>query len=128
MPPVSIAGKTCRCAIKHPGTKHCPCRPRHKAKPLPLVRTKPVRCQVAEYFSLAELAFLIWWALRKLGLAPFTVARISGAIRALNLRSDITQYNTNVTGCVIFRQQTMVHKSMLSRLQAYIEERHLNQE
>lgn len=128
MPPVSIAGKTCRCAVKHPGTKHCPCRPRIKAKPLPPIKSKPVSCQVKEYFSLAELAFLIWWALRKLGLTPFTVARISGAIRALNLRSDVTEYNTDVVGCVIFRQQTMVHKTKLPALQTYIEDRYLKQE
>ena len=87
-----------------------------------------MQCQVREYYSLAELAFFIWWASRKLGLQPFTVARISGAVRALNLRSDTTEYKTDVVGCVILRQQTMVHKSKLTALQTYIEDRYITQE
>jgi hypothetical protein len=66
--------------------------------------------------NLAELAYAIGTAIN----CPLTVLDISGAIRGLGLKNDRSPRRTVSRGCVVFRQQTMVHTSQTHRLQQYI--------
>lgn len=107
----------CRCC-RHE-LPHCKCRLDQKPRPKPRpVRVKPEPCQLTEYMSLFEIAYAVFVASKKT--LAVTTGKVAGAIRSLGLKDDQGVYKTNVNGSVVYRQQTMVHKSKLSLLQKYL--------
>lgn len=107
----------CRCC-RHE-LPHCKCRLDQKPRPKPRpVKTAVEPCQLIEFMSLFEIAYSIWIASKKT--VEVTSYMVSGAIRSLGLRDDEAKYKTEVRGSVVFRQQTMVHKSKLAIIQKHI--------
>jgi hypothetical protein len=107
----------CRCC-RHE-LPHCKCRLDQKPRPKPRpVRTKPEPCPLSEYLSLFEIAYAVYVASKKA--VAVTTGKVAGAIRSLGLRDDKGPYKTVVNAAVVFRQQTMVHKSKLPLLQKYL--------
>lgn len=108
----------CRCC-RHE-LPHCKCRIDRKPRPKPMpVKTQPERCQLTEFMSLFEIAYSIWVASKKT--IPVTSMMVSGAIRSIGLKHVMDVVKTEVHGVVVFRQQTMVHKSRVTLIQKYIE-------
>jgi hypothetical protein len=83
------------------------------------ITVQPNPCSIIGWMNLAQIA----WAFYQLVGTPITVNAVAGAIRALQLKNDILPRGARVRGCVLFRQQTMVHPSQFQRLYDYIEER-----
>lgn len=120
------SGSTTRCRCCRHEPPHCTCKldrtPRVPPQPIVLPVTP---CSLTRCYSLSEVAFILW---RRLPPAVrqnhpgFTTAQISGAVRALALMNDRMLYATQMLGCVVRRQQTMVHRSKMKRLEAYVRE------
>lgn len=107
----------CRCC-RHE-LPHCKCKLDQKPRPKPRpVKTEQERCQLTEFMNLFEIAYSIWIASKKT--VAVTTNKVAGAIRSLQLKHVEEVVKTEVLGIVIFRQQTMVHKSRLTLIQNYI--------
>lgn len=115
----------CVCKKAHPGTPHCPCKTMVAPRlPPPPITQKPKPGQVREYYHLDEVAFFAWKALKQYGLGPFTIKQVVGALRCKRLYDDRTVFNSDIKGCVVRRQQTMVHKIELPDIISYMKEKY----
>jgi hypothetical protein len=92
--------------------------------PPPPITQKPKPGQVREYYHLDEVAFFAWKALKQYGLGPFTIKQVVGALRCKRLYDDRTVFNSDIKGCVVRRQQTMVHKIELPDIISYMKEKY----
>lgn len=84
------------------------------------VTKQPTPCQLQDCLNLTELAYVLGKAIGH----PLTVMQIVGAIRALAFKNDTRKYATMSRGCLIIRQQTMLHHTKMKQLQEYLEERY----
>jgi hypothetical protein len=118
--PKKHADKKRRCKCCRHTPPHCTCKLDRPPRPMPQpVTSKPEPCQLSpDWLNLFELAYVIGQALN-LGI---TTLQIAGAVRHLGLKNDRRTRPARVRGCVIYRQQTMVHTGQLPRIQSYIEE------
>ena len=85
------------------------------------VTTRPIPCNVTEMLNLSQIAYSIG---KNLGWKQgFTVSQVVGAIRSLELKHVQGKYSVTVNGCMISKQQTMIHRSQIGKIQRYLKEK-----
>ena len=85
----------------------------------PVVEKPKVGSPVNGYLNLLEVAYSVG---KLMGVA-LTIPQITGAIRALKLKDNTREYSAKVKGCIIWKQQTMVHVTQLKKIEDYLKEK-----